>query len=73
MDSDISNKMESGSYTTITGTGTGTTTNYVATSCISCIHKLPCGFCTMLNRICPMQYTPTWGDGGIKITCEATT
>ena len=65
---DISNKIETGSTT-----GTGTFTNYVATSCI---HKLPCGFCTMLNRICPMQFsgavmTPTWQD--VKITCEGTT
>lgn len=62
---DIINKIETGSTT-----GTGTTTNYVPSACI---HKLPCGYCTMLRQICPMQFsgtimTPTWQD--IDITCD---
>ena len=66
MDNDIFNKIE-------TGSTTGTTINYVPSACI---HKLPCGYCTMLRQICPMQFsgtvmTPGWPD--VKITCESTT
>ena len=35
-----------------------------------CLHRLPCGYCTMLNRPCPMmgtQIEPTWRP---EITCE---
>lgn len=32
-----------------------TTTNYSA----NCLYKLPCGYCTMLNRPCPMQWNTT--------------
>ena len=23
----------------------------------ACIHKLPCGYCTILNRVCPMSWS----------------
>ena len=36
-----------------------------------CINRLPCGYCTLLNRPCPMmfgqQYEPTWKP---EITCS---
>lgn len=43
---------------------TKTNTNYNAQYCIN---RLPCGYCTLLSRACPMFPTtisPTWG-----ITC----
>lgn len=36
-----------------------------------CMYRLPCGYCTQLDRPCPMQgsgYTPTWK---YEITCKA--
>ena len=45
---------------------TGTAINYCPQACI---HKLPCGYCTMLNRVCPMQYNMY----NTTITCEAKT
>lgn len=42
--------------------------NYSAAYCLS---RLPCGYCTMLNRPCPMigmQAEPTWKT---VITCTA--
>lgn len=35
-----------------TGTGS-TTTSY-------CANRLPCGYCMVLGRACPMQNTITW-------------
>ncbi len=37
-----------------------------------CLNRLPCGYCTMLNRPCPMmgtQMEPTWKP---EITCITT-
>ena len=25
-----------------------------------CLHRLPCGYCPLMNRQCPMQNTLTW-------------
>lgn len=39
-----------------------------------CFNRLPCGFCTRLNRPCPMVTntvaTPTWDPNWYKITCN---
>ena len=39
----------------INGTGTNVTfdTNY-------CVHRLPCGYCSLLGRDCPKQWSTTW-------------
>lgn len=54
-------------YETTTGTGTTTTafTNY-------CGHRLPCGYCRIMNAPCPMPYSnptivPTWNP--YEVTC----
>lgn len=47
---------------------TGTNINYNANYCLN---RLPCGYCTLLNRPCPMFPTtvaPTW-----EINCEGKT
>ena len=47
---------------------TKTNSNYNANYCGN---RLPCGFCTLLNRPCPMfpvTVAPTW-----KITCDGST
>ena len=49
-------------------TTTGTNINYNAQYCIN---RLPCGYCTLLSRVCqmfPTTISPTW-----KITCEGKT
>lgn len=53
---------------TVNTTTTGTGYSYTNT----CGNKLPCGYCTLLNRPCPMQYfvTPTWDPNWYKITCN---
>ena len=54
-----------------TGTGSAPTIN-TSTYCVhTCIHKLPCGYCTMLNRACPMDnnYGITWTTHP-QVTCE---
>lgn len=44
-------------------TGTSANINY---SKEYCVNRLPCGYCTLLGRACPMYYTntipvePTW-------------
>lgn len=60
---------------------TGTTTNWIyesntgtttTASCTACVHRLPCGYCTILHCACPMQIhriEPTWYDQ-IKWTCN---
>ena len=47
-----------------------TTPNNVNYNAQYCLHRLPCGYCTMLNRLCPMmgtQYEPVWKP---EITCQ---
>ena len=54
----------------------GTTTSYTYSSC-SCVHRLPCGYCPLLSKPCPMQTvtittapcTPTWNLN--EVTCKA--
>jgi len=49
------------------GTKTPLPSSYTYTTC-SCVHRLPCGYCPLLNRPCPMQTVtplgqtpvPTW-------------
>ena len=48
---------------------------YVTTACA---HRLPCGYCPLLNRVCPMQgatYNEPYTVGDFinktEITCEA--
>lgn len=58
---------------TVNTTTTGTTgTTYTAAN--TCGNKLPCGYCLLLNRPCPMQsntfVTPTWDPNWYKITCQ---
>ena len=51
---------------TITGSNTVTGSTTVNAYCQ---YRLPCGYCTKLDRICPMcpiTVTPTW-----QVTCEA--
>lgn len=54
--------------TSTTGTAAHIGVNY------GCQHKLPCGYCTLLNRACPMQgntiVEPTWKLP--DITCTST-
>lgn len=54
--------------TSTTGTATQIGINY------RCPNKLPCGYCTILSRACPMQgntvVEPTWKLP--DITCQAT-
>ena len=58
--------MESNTTTTTTGTG-----YYYRDPCAS---KLPCGYCMLLNRPCPMQtnsfISPSWDPNQYKITCN---
>lgn len=53
--------------TTTTGTPGYSYSNY-------CFNRLPCGYCTRLDRPCPMQgntfVTPTWDPNWYKITCQ---
>lgn len=55
---------------TVNTTTTGT--SYTVSS--SCGSKLPCGYCMLLNRPCPMQFemikSPTWDPNWYKITCN---
>ena len=57
------------STTVNTGTYTTNTTNY-------CPQRLPCGYCVLLSRACPMQsnttITPTWDPNWYKVYCNAT-
>lgn len=48
-------------------TNTSTTGSYTYSSC-TCVHRLPCGYCPLLSKPCPMQTititnaqnTPVW-------------
>ena len=54
-------------------TGTPTSTSSYTWSGNYCWHRLPCGYCKMLDRPCPMQgyqYTPGWQSP--EITCRST-
>ena len=57
------------STTINTGTYTTSTTNY-------CPQRLPCGYCVLLSRACPMQgnttITPGWDPNWYKVYCNAT-
>ena len=48
---------------------TGTYTTY-------CPQRLPCGYCVLLSRACPMQsnttITPGWDPNWYKVYCSAT-
>ena len=55
-----------------------TGTSYTYSTC-SCVHRLPCGYCPLLNRVCPMQgvtydspYTvnPCINTEKYEVTCE---
>ena len=38
-------------------------TTYIPNNYTSCVHRLPCGLCTLTNKPCPMDRTkiePTW-------------
>ena len=37
-------------------TPTNSTTSYSNI----CVHRLPCGYCPLMSRQCPMQNTLTW-------------
>ena len=54
-----------------TATNTTTTTSYSN----YCPQRLPCGYCVLLSRPCPMQcntnITPTWDPNWYKIYCNA--
>lgn len=56
---------------TVNTTTTGTPGYSYSNTCGS---KLPCGYCMLLNRPCPMQsntfVTPTWGPDWNKVTCN---
>ena len=67
IDNDHSTKTGTPDY--INNDITGSTYGY---SIHTCIHKLPCGYCTMLNRVCPMDhnYQITWTTHP-QVTCEA--
>ena len=42
--------------------------SYTYNTC-SCAHRLPCGYCPLLNRVCPMQgvtINPYW----TEVTCN---
>jgi len=59
--------------TVTTGSTTGGSTTYTYPG--SCAHRLPCGYCMMLSKACPMQsntfVTPTWDPNWYKIYCNA--
>lgn len=56
----LNNNIESGS----------TTTTYSYTAC--CPHRLPCGYCKILDKMCPNSwYQPNWYDPyHYQITCK---
>ena len=57
------NDMENASSTAGTLSG-----SYTYHSCY-CIHRLPCGYCQLLSRVCPMQgvtINPYWNE----VTCN---
>lgn len=42
--------------------------SYTYNSC-ACVHRLPCGYCPLLSRVCPMQgvtINPYWNE----VTCN---
>ena len=52
-------------------TTTGTNINFNAQYCV---HRLPCGYCQLMSRVCPMQgttITPTWEPGPNVVYCNA--
>lgn len=53
---------------TVNTTTTGTGYSYANT----CRNRLPCGYCMLLDRPCPMQtfMTPTWDTNWNKVTCN---
>lgn len=57
---------------TLNNTTTGSTTT--TTSCLynCCPHKLPCGYCKLLDKMCPNYwYQPNWYDPyHYQITCK---
>ena len=43
----------------------------------NCVHRLPCGYCPLMSRPCPMQVTTvtTWGTTAPnlnEVTCQTT-
>ena len=59
-----------------------TTTTNSTTSLYSniCVHRLPCGYCPLMNRQCPMQNTLTWSTpinvptiNYNEVTCQSST
>ena len=45
-----------------------------------CVHRLPCGYCPLMSRQCPMQNTLTWSTpvpvpaiNYSDVTCESNT
>lgn len=52
-----------------TTTGGSTTTTYSYTNC--CPHRLPCGYCKLLDKTCPIYWQPNWYDPyHYQITCK---
>lgn len=52
-------------YSSTTGPLSG---SYTYNSC-ACAHRLPCGYCPLLSRVCPMQgvtINPYWNE----VTCN---
>ena len=51
-----------------------TTTGTAYTVSSNCSSKLPCGYCILLNRPCPMQFevvkTSTWDPTWYKTNCQ---
>ena len=53
-----------------TNTGTSTSGTYTAPTIPYCASRLPCGYCYILGRACPMQFATNFpGYDPYKITC----
>ena len=54
-----------------TTTGTSTTgTNGCYPYINNCIHRLPCGLCTLLRTLCPLGNGGTVGINWNEVTCQ---
>ena len=51
-----------------TGSTTGTLNGSYTYQTCSCAHRLPCGYCPLLSRVCPMQGV-TINPGWNEVTC----